>query len=45
MGMIGGGKGAFIGSIHRHAALMDGLIELTCGALSHDPIIATTKKC
>jgi predicted dehydrogenase len=37
MGMIGGGKGAFIGSIHRHAALMDGLIELTCGALSHDP--------
>jgi predicted dehydrogenase len=36
MGMIGGGKGAFIGSIHRHAAFMDGLIELTCGSLSID---------
>ncbi|MBE7177115.1 MAG: Gfo/Idh/MocA family oxidoreductase [Mucilaginibacter polytrichastri] len=34
MGMIGGGKDAFIGAIHRHAAGMDGLIELVCGALS-----------
>jgi predicted dehydrogenase len=34
MGMIGGGKDAFIGAIHRIAANMDGLIELTCGALS-----------
>ncbi|GAA4734533.1 Gfo/Idh/MocA family oxidoreductase [Flavisolibacter ginsenosidimutans] len=34
MGMIGGGKDAFIGAIHRIAANMDGLIELTAGALS-----------
>ena len=32
--MIGGGKGAFIGAIHRNAAAMDGLIELSCGAFS-----------
>jgi predicted dehydrogenase len=37
MGMIGGGKGAFIGAIHRHAAALDGLIELSCGALSSRP--------
>ena len=40
MGMIGGGKGAFIGAIHRIAANMDGLIELKCGALSINPDIA-----
>ena len=40
MGMIGGGKDAFIGAIHRIAANMDGLIELSCGALSHLPQIA-----
>jgi predicted dehydrogenase len=34
MGMVGGGKDAFIGAIHRIAANMDGLIELVCGALS-----------
>lgn len=34
MGMIGGGKGAFIGAVHRMAAAMDGNIELVCGALS-----------
>ncbi|MBD1391487.1 Gfo/Idh/MocA family oxidoreductase [Mucilaginibacter sp. ZB1P21] len=34
MGMIGGGKDAFIGAIHRIAANMDGQIELVCGALS-----------
>jgi predicted dehydrogenase len=34
MGMIGGGKGAFIGAVHRMAASLDGLIELSCGALS-----------
>ncbi len=34
MGMIGGGKGAFIGAVHRIAANADGLIELVCGALS-----------
>jgi predicted dehydrogenase len=38
MGMIGGGKDAFIGAIHRIAANMDGLVELVCGSLSinHD---------
>lgn len=40
MGMVGGGKDAFIGSIHRHAANIDGLIELVCGALSINPEIA-----
>ena len=37
MGMIGGGPGAFIGSVHRAAARMDGLIQLVCGAFSSDP--------
>jgi predicted dehydrogenase len=40
MGMVGGGQDAFIGAIHRLAANMDGLIELTCGALSINPEIA-----
>jgi predicted dehydrogenase len=40
MGMVGGGKDAFIGAIHRLAANMDGLIELSCGALSINPDIA-----
>ena len=35
--MVGGGRGAFIGSVHRIAANMDGLIELVCGAFSSDP--------
>lgn len=35
--MVGGGKDAFIGAVHRIAANMDGLIELTCGALSINP--------
>ena len=37
MGMVGGGKDAFIGAIHRHAAFMDGKIELVCGVFSVDP--------
>jgi predicted dehydrogenase len=40
MGMVGGGKDAFIGAVHRIAANMDGLIELSCGALSIHPDIA-----
>src|SRR6185295_6928537 len=40
MGMVGGGNDAFIGAIHRKAFNMDGLIELTCGALSINPEIA-----
>ncbi len=34
MGMIGGGIGSFIGGVHRKAAVMDGMIELICGAFS-----------
>ncbi len=37
MGMVGGGKGAFIGGVHRMAANLDGEIELVCGAFSSDP--------
>jgi len=37
MGMIGGGKNAFIGAVHRIAANIDGQIELCCGALSSNP--------
>jgi len=40
MGMIGGGKDAFIGAIHRYAFNMDGFIEMVCGALSINPEIA-----
>lgn len=35
--MIGGGRGAFIGAVHRMAAALDGQIELVCGAFSSDP--------
>ena len=38
--MVGGGKDAFIGSIHRLAANMDGLIEVVAGALSVHPDVA-----
>ena len=37
MGMIGGGKGAFIGAVHRMAAALDGRIDLVCGAFSSNP--------
>jgi predicted dehydrogenase len=37
MGMIGGGRRAFIGAVHRMAAALDGQIELVCGAFSSDP--------
>ncbi|MBK8502693.1 MAG: Gfo/Idh/MocA family oxidoreductase [Saprospiraceae bacterium] len=40
MGMIGGGRGAFIGGVHRIAAGIDGQIELVAGALHVDPEIA-----
>lgn len=40
MGMIGGGKDAFIGAIHRIAANTDGMVELVCGALSINKEIA-----
>ena len=37
MGMVGGGRGAFIGAVHRMAAALDGQIELVCGVFSGDP--------
>jgi predicted dehydrogenase len=35
-GMVGGGRGAFIGAVHRIAANIDGQIELVAGAFSSD---------
>lgn len=40
MGMIGGGKDAFIGAVHRLAFNMDGQVEIVAGALSINPEIA-----
>lgn len=40
MGMVGGGIDAFIGSVHRIAARMDGLVELVCGAFSVHPAVS-----
>ncbi len=40
MGMIGGGKDAFIGAVHRLAFNMDGQVEMLAGALSVNPDIA-----
>ncbi len=37
MGMVGGGRGAFIGQVHRMAANLDGKIELTAGCFSTHP--------
>jgi predicted dehydrogenase len=37
LGMVGGGKDAFIGAIHRIAARLDDAYILVCGALSSDP--------
>ena len=34
--MVGGGRGAFIGAVHRKAMALDGQIELVAGALSAD---------
>ena len=34
MGMVGGGAGSFIGSVHRMAANLDGQIDLVCGCFS-----------
>ncbi|MBP7950156.1 MAG: Gfo/Idh/MocA family oxidoreductase [Verrucomicrobiales bacterium] len=36
-GMVGGGRGAFIGAVHRIAASIDQQIELVCGAFSSEP--------
>ena len=37
LGMVGGGRGAFIGGVHRLCARLDGEYELVAGALSSDP--------
>ena len=37
LGMVGGGQGAFIGTVHRIAARIDDRFELVAGALSSDP--------
>lgn len=37
MGMIGGGRGAFIGAVHRLAAALDHEAALTAGCFSSDP--------
>src|SRR3981189_2950628 len=37
LGMVGGGPGAFIGSVHRIAARMDDHFELVAAALSSNP--------
>jgi predicted dehydrogenase len=36
LGMVGGGRGAFIGAVHRMASRLDGRFELVAGALSSD---------
>jgi hypothetical protein len=40
MGMIGGGKDAFIGAVHRLSFNMDGLVKIVAVALSINPFIA-----
>jgi predicted dehydrogenase len=35
--MVGGGRDAFIGAVHRHAIALDGMAELAAGALSSTP--------
>lgn len=37
LGMVGGGKDAFIGAVHRIAARLDGKYQLVAGALSSSP--------
>lgn len=37
LGMVGGGRGAFIGATHRIAARIDDRYELVAGALASDP--------
>ena len=36
-GQVGGGRDAFIGAVHRRAAISDGLTELVAGAFSSTP--------
>src|SRR4051812_4459685 len=38
LGMVGGGRGAFIGAVHRMAARLDGHWEIVAGAFGADPV-------
>lgn len=40
LGMVGGGKGSFIGAVHRIAARLDDQFELVAGAFSSSPEVA-----
>ena len=37
LGMVGGGRDAFIGAVHRMAATLDGGVDFVAGALSSSP--------
>ena len=37
MGMVGGGRDAFIGSVHRRAAMLEGNVDLVAGCFSSTP--------
>ena len=39
-GIVGGGQGAFIGSVHRIAVELDGQAQVVAGAMSSDPVKA-----
>ena len=39
-GIVGGGRGAFIGSVHRLAAELDGQAQVVAGAMSSHPEVA-----
>jgi predicted dehydrogenase len=39
-GIVGGGRGAFIGAVHRMAAELDGQARIVAGAMSSDPQLA-----
>ena len=40
MGMVGGGRGAFIGAVHRQAVRLDLGLELVAGCFSSDPDVS-----
>lgn len=37
LAIVGGGAGSFMGPVHRHAAALDGQVEVVAGAFSRDP--------
>lgn len=39
-GIVGGGRGSFIGAVHRMAAELDGQAQIVAGAMSSDPVMA-----